>query len=233
MAPTAFLGEPAPGLAASALLGMVAVAVVAPVVIAPLVATVVCDDDQHQVSAAWHAAGVAAGPRLVGRALAAARASLGLVALGGVAGVLTGAGMAAQASHRSWWLEGAPGVGGVALGAGLLGLSWVLGLLVGAWAVTSVRAVTALLVSLIATGAVASLLYFVPGLRTVFWATPWAALWPFDPQSFDSVQFATTVPVAARVVSGAGWLAVLAAAAVGRRRRDPYPVPGEARRRRP
>jgi hypothetical protein len=111
-------------------------------------------------------------------------------------------------------------------------LSWVLGALIGAWSANALRAVVVLLVSLLATGAVASLLYFAPGLRVVFWLTPWAALWPFDPQAFDSAQFATPVPVGVRLASGATWLAVLTIATVRRRRRVPYPAVGESRRTR-
>ena len=233
VAPTAFLGEPAAGLAACAVLGLVAVAVVAPVLIAPLVASVVCDDDQHQVSAAWHAIGVAPTRRLTARGVAAAAASLQLLVLGAVGGLAAGAGLAANGPDPLLiGLRGAPGPDGLVLGAAMVALSWLLGSLVGAWAVTSVRAVLALLVSLLATGAVASLLYFAPGLRPLFWATPWAALWPFDPESFDSAQFAATVPAWVRAASGSAWLAVLAVSTVHRRRLAPYPVPGEARRRR-
>jgi hypothetical protein len=232
VAPTAFLGEPAAGLAACATLGLVAVAVVAPVLIAPLVASVVCDDDQHQVAAAWHAIGVSPTRRLTARAVAAAGASLRLLAIGAAAGLAAGAGLAGHGPDPLLvGFQGAPDPEGLVLGAAMLVVSWLLGSLVGAWAVTSVRAVLVLLVSLLATGSVASLLYFVPGLRPLFWATPWAALWPFDPQSFDSAQFAATVPAWVRAASGSAWLTVLAVSTVRRRRIAPYPVPGEARRR--
>jgi hypothetical protein len=233
VAPTAFLGEPAAGVAASAALGLVAVAVLAPALITPLLASVVCDDDQHQVSAAWHAIGVAPSRRLAARAVAAAGASLGLLGIGALAGLLAGVGLALGGPDPvRLGFEGAPSVDGLLLGGALLALSWVLGALVGAWAVTTVRAVTVLLVSLLATGAVASLLYFVPGVRPVFWATPWAALWPFDPEAFDSAQFAVAVPVPVRALSASGWMALLLVSTVRRRRRTPYPVPGEARRHR-
>ncbi len=231
LTPPAFLGEPAAGLVAAAALGLVAVAFVAPVLITPLVATVVCDDDQHQVSAAWHVIGVTPTARIVGRSLAAARASLRLLVIGAVAGLLAGLGAARAGPDPvdlAW--RGGPSSLAVVLALGLLVLAWVLGALVGAWAVTALRALVLLVVSMLITGAVASLLYFVPGLQVAFWCTPWSAVWPFDPQAFDSAQFATSVPVTARVISGAAWLVLLAASTVRRRRRLPYPAAGEARR---
>lgn len=235
MAPTAFLGEPAAGVLAAPALGLVAVAVVSPLLIAPLMASDVCDDDQFQVAAAWHCIGVTPARRMIGRALAAARASLRLLSIGAVAGLLAGLGSAVGGADPV-----RPGLAGgpsptmlLLLAPALLTLSWVLGPLVGAWAVTTLRTLVVLVVGLLVTGAVGSLLYFAPGLRVAFWLTPWAALWPFDPQSFDSAQFATSVPLAARVVSGAAWLGLLAAATVRRRRRVPYPTAGESRRSRP
>ena len=231
VAPTAFLGEPAAGLLAAPVLGVVAVAVVAPVLIAPLVASVVCDDDQFQVSAAWHSIGVTPTRRIVGRSLAAARASLRLLGVGGLAGALAGIGAAVAGPdpvHVD--LRGGPGPPVVVVALGLLALAWLLGALVGAWAVSALRALVTLLVGMLITGAVASLLYFAPGLRVAFWCTPWAALWPFDPQAFDSAQFATSVPLGARVASGGAWLVLLAASTVRRRRRVPYPAAGESRR---
>ena len=184
------------------MLGVVAVAVVAPVLIAPLVASVVCDDDQFQVSAAWHSVGVTPTRRIVGRSLAAARASLRLLGVGGLAGALAGIGAAvAGLDPVHVDLRGGPGPPVVVVALGML-----------------------------ITGAVASLLYFAPGLRVAFWCTPWAALWPFDPQAFDSAQFATSVPLGARVASGGAWLVLLAASTVRRRRRVPYPAAGESRR---
>jgi len=233
VAPTAFLGEPPAGLVAAAALGLLAVAMVAPVLIGPLVATLVCDDDEHQVAVAWHGVGVDPRRRISARASAAATASLRLLPVGALGGLLAGAGSAAAAPDPlRVGLAGGPRPMAVLVGVVLVVVSWVLGALVGAWAVTAIRAVLVLLVSLIVTGAVAGLLYFAPSLRLLFWVTPWAALWPFDPQSFDSAQFATSVPVVARVASGWAWLTVLALATVRRRRLVPYPVPGEQRRRR-
>jgi len=233
VAPTAFLGEPTPGLAAAALLGLLAVALVAPLLVTALVATVVCDDDQHQVSVAWHSIGATPSRRLSGRTVAAARASLRLPAIGAVAGLVAGTGAAIGGTDPArLGLAGAPHLGALLLGAALVVLSWLLGGLVGAWSTSALRALVVLLVSLLVTGAVASLLYFAPGLGPLFRLTPWAALWPFDPQSFDSAQFATTVPAVARVASGSAWLALLAAGTVRRRRRVPYPTPGESRTRR-
>ncbi|MGZ4715877.1 MAG: hypothetical protein ACXWCB_04155 [Acidimicrobiales bacterium] len=233
VAPTAFLGEPAAGLTAAAALGLLAVALVAPLLVTPLVATVVCDDDQHQVAAAWHSVGVAPTRRIAGRAVAAARASLRLLLVGALAGLVAGTASAVGGPDPvRFGLAGGPHPTGALLGVGLGLRSWVLGALVGAWSTSALRALVVLLVSLLATGAVASLLYFAPGLRVVFWLTPWSSLWPFDPQSFDSAQFATTVPVPARLASGTAWLAVLAASTVRRRRRVPYPSVGESRRSR-
>ncbi len=234
VAPTAFLGEPAAGLGAAPLLGLVAVAMVAPVLIAPLVASVVCDDDQFQVSPAWHSIGVTPSRRMIGRAGAAGGASLRLLAVGVVAGLLAGAGSAIGGPDPvRLGLDGGPSPSAGLLAAGLVVLSWVLGALVGAWAVSTLRTLVVLVVGLMITGAVASLLYFAPGLRPAFWLTPWAALWPFDPQSFDSTQFATSVPIGVRLLSGAAWIVLLTGSAVRRRRRVPYPIAGESRRPRP
>ena len=232
VAPTAFLGEPAAGLGATPLLGLMAVAVVAPVLIAPLVAS----------------GGVRRRP--VPGVARVAQHRRRPVASDDRASRRRQPGPACacwwSAPSRGWWpAAGRRSAGPIASASGfgvsrlrpplvvaavLVALSWVLGALVGAWAVSTLRTLVVLVVGLMITGAVASLLYFAPGLRPAFWLTPWAALWPFDPQSFDSTQFATSVPIGVRLLSGSAWLVLLAGSAVRRRRRVPYPIAGESRR---
>ena len=232
VAPTAFQGYRAPGLVASAMWGLVAVALLAPLVITPIVATVVCDDDHHQVAYAWHGVGVSPVRRMLARTVAAARVSLGLLLVGAVAGLAAGVGLAASGRDPlvfGW--SGAPGPVGIAVGAAVLLLAWTIGGLLAAVAVAPARALLALVLSWLITGVVASLVHFSPQLGLVFRLTPWAALWPFDPGSSDSAQFAAAIPLGARLVGAAGWLAILAATAAWRRRLAPYPGPGERRRR--
>jgi len=232
IAPTAFQGYRAPGLVASATWGLVAVAFLAPLLITPIVATVVCDDDHHQVAYAWHGVGVSPVRRMLARTAAAARVSLGLLLVGAVAGVAAGVGLAASGRDPlvlGW--SGAPGPVGIAVGAALLLLAWTIGGLLAAAAVAPARVLLTLVLTWLITGVVASLVHFSPHLGLVFRLTPWAALWPFDPGSSDSAQFAAAIPLGARLVGAAGWLAILATTAAWRRRSTPYPSPGERRRR--
>lgn len=233
IAPTAFQGYRAPGLVASAMWGLVAVAFLAPLVITPIVATVVCDDDHHQVAYAWHGVGVNPVRRMLARTVAAARVSLGLLLVGAVAGLAAGVGLAASGRDPlvlGW--SGGPGPVGIAVGAAVLLLAWTIGgLLAAAAAVAPARALLALVLTWLITGVVASLVHFSPRLGLVFRLTPWAALWPFDPGSSDSAQFAAAIPLGARLAGAVGWLTILAATVAWRRRLVPYPGPGERRRR--
>ena len=234
VAPAAFAGYPPPGLAASALRGALGVAGLAPLVVVPLVAVIVCDDDHEQVAAAWHAVGVGPARRLALRTGAAALISLGLLPVGALAGLVAAIGLATTgADPWSPGWSGGPGPAALGLGAGLLVLAWVIGGLVAAAAVTPSRAVLVLVSSWLVTGAVASLVHFSAGLVVAFRLMPWAPLWPFDPGSSDSAQFAASIPPGTRIVVGLLWLGVLSVVAGCRRRSTPYPIPGERRRRRP
>jgi len=233
IAPTAFQGYAAPGLLASAGWGAVGVALLAPLVITPFVAVVVCDDDHHQVAHAWLALGVNPRRRLVARTTAAAQVSLRLLPVGAVAGLVAGLGLAASGRDPlRWGWPGGPTLPTVVLAGALVGLAWVIGGLIAAAAVVPSRAAVVLIASWLVTGVVASLVHFSPDLGGLFRLTPWAALWPFDPQVSDSAQFAASIPVTARLVAGASWLGLLAATAGWRRRTTPYPIPGDRRRRR-
>jgi hypothetical protein len=233
VAPTMFLGDPSPGLAASAALGLLAVAFLSPLLVTPTMATLVADDDVTQVSVAMHTAGLGVRTRIPAHAAVTAETSLILPALGAVAGVVAGLGLA----HRSAdpfavGLRSAPTVGGALAGLGVVLASWALAVLVATAAVTPTRALAVLVLGFVVTGLVGSFVYFVPALRPLFWVMPWAALWPFDLESFDSAPFAASIPVAVRLASGAAWLTVLAAAAVRRLRVAPYPTTSEPRGRR-
>ena len=230
VAPTAFQGYPAPGLAASALLGLVAVALTAPLVMLTLVALITTDDDAEQASVSWLGLGAGPARRLMVRSLAAMSAGLRLLPVGAAGGLVAGVGLAAtRRDPLSLALAGAPRPAAMVLGAGLVVLAGVLGGLLGAAAVTPARVVLVLVGSWLVTGAVASLVYFSPDLAGVFPFTPWMALRPFDPQSSASAQFAASLPLATRLLGGAGWSALLGAVAVVRRWRTPYPRPGERR----
>jgi hypothetical protein len=232
VAPTAFQGYPAPGLMASALWGLVGVALLAPLVITPMVATVVSDDDRHQIAYAWHGLGVSPTRRLLARTLAVAGVSLALPLVGAMAGLLAGVGLAVSGRDPLvFGCSGGPALATLVLGAGLLLLAWVIGGLLAAATVVASRALLVLVLSWLVTGAVASVTHFSPSLGVVFRTTPWAALWPFDPASSNSAQFAVSIPAASRLIGGAIWLGVLALAAWWRRRVTPYPVPAERRRR--
>jgi hypothetical protein len=232
VAPPAFLGDPTPGLGGAALLGVTAIALLAPLLVAPVVALCVCDDDAAGAAPYWHAIGVAVPSRLAARAVVAARLSLRLFPVA-VVGALTSALGSAVAGGGGLVAGGrsAPSLQAVALGVGTWIGAVAVGALVGTAAAAPARAVLWLAGAVAVTGLTASLVYFVPAVRVVFWATPGGALWPFDPQSFDSAQFAIAVPGVVRAVSGTTWLAGLGALAWHRRRRHPYPVDGEAGRR--
>ena len=235
MAPSAFVGDPSPGLGAAALLGAVAVALLSPLLVTPVMATLIADDDRTQLAAALHHAGVNAPARLLARTAAAIRVNGALLVVGASAGVAAGLGVAHSSADGfvlGW--RSAPTPSGVLVAAAVLVVAWVLALLVATAAITPVRSLLVLVVSFLLTGVVASLVYFVPALRPVFWCTPWAALWPFDAGSFSSAPFAASIPVVVRLRSGAVWLAILAAAGIRRLRHDPYPLAsgsGTGRRR--
>ncbi len=228
VAPVALFGDRAPGLVAAAALGAIACAWLAPLIVGPLVAVSVCDDDALGAAPYWHVIGVGWPVRLAARTVAAAGLSLRLfpVAAAGAATAALGSSFG-PGGHLVVGISGAPGPAALALGAVTLVVAWTIGALVGAAAVTPARAGLWLAGGVAVTGLAGSLVYFVATLRFVFWAMPAAALWPFDPESFDSAQFAMSVPLPVRLVSGTAWLTVLAALAWRRRHRDPYPTEGE------
>ncbi len=234
VAPAAFVGDPSPGLAASAVLGLVTVAFLSPLLVTPVMATLIADDDRTQLASALHTAGVNAPVRLVARTVTTAEASLALLTVGALAGVVSGLGSGLRSSDGfASGLRSAPALSGVVAAATVLVVGWVLAVLVATAAVTPVRSLLVLVVSFLVTGVVASFVYFVPALRPVFWCMPWAALWPFDVESFSSAQFAASIPVVVRLASGGAWLAILAGLALRRLVVDPYPTatePGAGRR---
>ena len=115
--------------------------------------------------------------------------------------------------------------GALLLGAGSVLLSWLLGALIGAWSTSALRSLVVLLVSLLVTGAVASLLYFAPGLGPCSGS-------PRGPRCGRSTRSRSTRPSSPPPCPSAsgsrparpGW-PCWRSAAVRRRRRVPYPIP--------
>lgn len=231
VSPSAFLGDPAPGLLAAALLGAAAVSYLSPVLILGVMATVVADDDRYGLAAPLHVAGIDAPTRLVGRGLACARTSLALIGVGLVGGMAAAVGLAVRSPDGlTWGIRSSPSPAGLVTAAAIVVASWIVAVLVATAAVTPTRAVVVLAVAFSVTGVVASFVYFVPAMRPVLWCMPAAAVWPFDAESFNSAQFAVSVPAGARLGSGAAWTVVLALFALRRLVTQPYPSTGEPER---